>query len=180
MEMKSLAAAVLALAASMGAQAGGTIGVGDLPIPYTTTVTGSLSGPGTIVDTWTFSTGDWSDANASASNTYVSLSGGVTILNKISSFAAKLDGHALTAIPDFTTPLGGGSSLVQQQLTIVPFRLGPGSHTLEIMGSVGDGGGSYLATLALAPAPVPEPETYALMLAGLGVIGFLARRRSPV
>ena len=28
--------------------------------------------------------------------------------------------------------------------------------------------------------PIPEPETYALMLAGLGVIGFLARRRRQV
>jgi hypothetical protein len=26
--------------------------------------------------------------------------------------------------------------------------------------------------------PVPEPETYALMLAGLGVVSFVARRRN--
>ncbi|OYY95515.1 MAG: hypothetical protein B7Y41_03160 [Hydrogenophilales bacterium 28-61-23] len=29
-------------------------------------------------------------------------------------------------------------------------------------------------------SPVPEPETYALMLAGLGLVGFAARRRSQV
>jgi hypothetical protein len=28
--------------------------------------------------------------------------------------------------------------------------------------------------------PIAEPETYALMLAGLGAIGFLARRRKTV
>jgi len=26
-------------------------------------------------------------------------------------------------------------------------------------------------------APVPEPETYAMILAGLGLLGFFARRR---
>ena len=29
----------------------------------------------------------------------------------------------------------------------------------------------------LAVTPVPEPETYAMMLAGLGILGFLARRK---
>jgi hypothetical protein len=33
---------------------------------------------------------------------------------------------------------------------------------------------SYIGTVS---APIPEPETYALMLAGLGVVGLLARRR---
>jgi len=27
-------------------------------------------------------------------------------------------------------------------------------------------------------SPVPEPETYAMFLAGLGLIGFIARRRN--
>jgi hypothetical protein len=32
-------------------------------------------------------------------------------------------------------------------------------------------------TTSIPMAPIPEPSTYALMLAGLGVVGFLARRR---
>ena len=31
----------------------------------------------------------------------------------------------------------------------------------------------------MATAPVPEAKTYAMLLAGLGLIGFLARRRAP-
>ena len=33
------------------------------------------------------------------------------------------------------------------------------------------------ATNSCGVAPIPEPETYALMLAGLGVLGWAARRR---
>lgn len=41
------------------------------------------------------------------------------------------------------------------------------------------GTGNYTMTLSTAPsiAPVPEPETYALMLAGLGLLGIAGRRR---
>lgn len=33
-------------------------------------------------------------------------------------------------------------------------------------------------TLHIAAVPVPEPESYAMLLAGLGMIGFMARRRN--
>jgi hypothetical protein len=47
------------------------------------------------------------------------------------------------------------------------------------MASMGD---SYRDKIALsvdfAAAPVPEPETYAMLLAGLGLMGAMVRRRS--
>jgi len=45
----------------------------------------------------------------------------------------------------------------------------------------GGQGGSFTfgsdGSLGFALTPVPEPGTYALLLAGLGVVGFVARRR---
>jgi hypothetical protein len=38
-------------------------------------------------------------------------------------------------------------------------------------------GNALEATPVYLVAPIPEPETYAMMLAGLGLIGFIARRR---
>jgi hypothetical protein len=37
--------------------------------------------------------------------------------------------------------------------------------------------GSFQYTLTLTPVPVPEPETWGLMLSGLGLVGWAARRR---
>ena len=54
--------------------------------------------------------------------------------------------------------------------------LGSGDYYYQVTGiGTGNRGGFY--TLSSQVTAMPEPETYALMLSGLGVIGFLALRR---
>lgn len=55
---------------------------------------------------------------------------------------------------------------------VSPKALTAGQYVIEVRGtSQGNFGGSLSVT------PVPEPQQYALLIAGLGVIGVLARRR---
>jgi len=66
----------------------------------------------------------------------------------------------------------------QEHYTLAQTLLAAGSYSLVITGTQSADAASYAGNLAvIAATPVPEPGTYALMLAGLGVGGFLARRR---
>jgi len=56
---------------------------------------------------------------------------------------------------------GGAGTTLALESTITDFAGGPESFLIY----------------NLSTAPIPEPETYALMIAGLGLIGFVAHRR---
>jgi hypothetical protein len=80
------------------------------------------------------------------------------------------------ATNNFTTSFGanititGGSGLFAG-------ATGSGVATGSDVWTSATGGTSIQHTVAILTTPVPEPETYAMMLAGLGIMGFMVRRR---
>ena len=56
-------------------------------------------------------------------------------------------------------------------------NLAAGNYTYTVAGASTGFFGYGLSSSIVEVTPVPEPETYAMMLAGLAALGFLARRR---
>jgi hypothetical protein len=79
-------------------------------------------------------------------------------------------GNALVASDSFAGVLAGFA------LSTFDSPIGPGTYRLVATGT-GIRDSSLDVTLSFIGAPIPEPQTLALLIAGLGVIGFVARRR---
>lgn len=89
-----------------------------------------------------------------------------------------LNGITTTFVASYSFDGGSGST------PHVFSNLAAGSYTYKVSGIAGspaDGfsRGLYSLTSSLNPvSPVPEPEIYAMMAAGLGLMGFIGRRRA--
>lgn len=79
----------------------------------------------------------------------------------------------------YSDPNAGGSSLgpLTGASYYAPTGLMPaGDYSIKVTGiATGLAGGMY--TYAAVAQPIPEPGTYAMFLAGLGLLGVIARRR---
>nr|WP_206022005.1 FxDxF family PEP-CTERM protein [Rhodoferax bucti] len=156
MKFKTAIAAVAVAAASLGAQASVITGNG------VTSVVGSFT-------------------NQEVTNVIVTGLSNVTgsfdyLVSATGASGASYVGSAVTGL---TTSLYLGNALkgTSTGLNYSFSNLLSGTYTLKASGTVANGGFNVLIT-SYTVTPVPEPETYAMLLAGLGVMGAIARRRS--
>ena len=170
MKLKSLIAATVLGAASIGSACAAAYSI-DLNNTGTNVWTASYGATpviGDFTDTFTFSPSATAGSFVQTFLANVSYTGADNMAVTFSSVS--LNSIALTDVST-STPFGAfhGALLAPTEILIgAPL-------VLTVMGN--SKGGSYAGDFNLTLAPVPEPETYAMMLAGLGILGFLARRR---
>jgi hypothetical protein len=177
MNMTTKAAlAAIALTASMfapQAQALNVYTLDNLIDANTDQFTHAFAGPGAFTDHYTFTT----DASAYLTDALVHTTNSELTLSSFGLYLASNDSLvAPTAIEIDPT----NSSVAQPGSGYWRFAgvniAANTSYYLAVNGTVLSATGSaYGGTVLITP--VPEPETYAMLLGGLGIMAFLARRR---
>jgi hypothetical protein len=172
----------LALAGAFSGAQAATISLDDTSFPYDLgpnptdeNVYSVTHAPGSFSDIFTFSLTGLYDTISSAVSIFLPGIGGGSDY--------EINNGVLSLWYD---PEGDGAGGADTQLAWTNFgdtngvlavnSVDAGNYYWSVSGdAVGTNGGAYL--FAANTAPVPEPETYAMMLAGLGMLGFMGKRR---
>jgi hypothetical protein len=192
---KSLIAGIVFATATFGSSAvmaqttGGTTTIGNTPQVLDLTDGSGFFGDtfamnnngATFADHFTFSVTGTTTSNFDAIISSISRTAD-TGLNISALSLYRVGGGTGTGGTAGDTLISSGTSLNSGQMdvwTLSSDNLAAGSYYVLVGGNmVSDTSASFGGAVMLAPtAPVPEPETYGMMLAGLGVLGVLARRR---
>lgn len=124
-----------------------------------------LSAGGVIFDTYSFALGVQSEVASSVTSL------GSIVPASYSLFAVGSDGLVGT-----TDDIGIASWTFGGAPTVHNVTLDAGSYYYSVFGFASSAA-AYSLNSAVSAVAVPEPETYALLGAGLGIIGFVASRR---
>lgn len=84
--------------------------------------------------------------------------------------------EALTGNGSADSHLSSGERVVWQTTFAQPTTFAAPPFALKVFG-IGTNDGAYAFYAPTSVSPIPEPETYCMLLAGLGILGFAARRR---
>jgi len=170
MKLQSLAAAAL-----LSTVVSSSFALNEVLPPLNPSASFDNTVTGLFTDTFQFSLTGLSIVAVSITNNEIN--SGSSSFGGILGFSGFIDLPVDIPLAYSTTPVPGpdGSTIHVQRLEgngLLPL----GTYTIVvtgtgITGSTASYGGNVVAT------PVPEPETYAMMLAGLGAIGFLVARR---
>lgn len=88
------------------------------------------------------------------------------------SVVVQLDGNQIGSFAANTTAWSSASTST--------LSIGAGTHTLTFLGTNPTNAydtSAFIDNVSMSVTAVPEPETYAMLLAGLGLMGVVARRR---
>jgi hypothetical protein len=140
---------------------------------------GSFSDPSTVTQTgwsttstsYSFGSGQYSESGGFGTlfQTIQGATGNLTLSFNYSSFF----GYQETYFDGVSINIFSGSTPSNRYSFSV---VGTGHDLLQFKGAGGIGA-TNLSNVSLIATPVPEPETYAMLLAGLGLVGATVKRR---